>query len=170
VAGTTPRKPVGHRAKNGSSSASQTGGRRPARPSPQERVFLAVVRAAGTLTARAADLVKRFGLTPAQYNVLRILRGAGPGGLMCSQISERMITRDSDITRLLDRLERSGWVARERQDTDRRTVVTSITNEGLALLGELDEPLAAHHRETFAALTPAELETLRRLLDTVGGT
>jgi DNA-binding MarR family transcriptional regulator len=170
VAGRTTGGNVARTGRAGPRGVSASGGRVPGRPSLEEETFLAVVRTANTLTARGADLFKRFGLTPAQYNVLRILRGAGPGGLMCSQISERMITRDSDITRLLDRLERSGWVARERQDTDRRTVVTSITNEGLALLGELDEPLAAHHRETFAALTPAELETLRRLLDTVGGT
>ncbi|MGE5236867.1 MAG: MarR family winged helix-turn-helix transcriptional regulator [Acidobacteriota bacterium] len=134
-----------------------------------EQTFLALVRTASTLSAHLADLFKEFGLTPAQYNVLRILRGAGPDGLLCSQVSERMITRDSDITRLLDRLETAGWVARERHSRDRRAVVTRITPDGLRLLAKLDGPLAAHHSRTFASLADRDVETLHRLLDAVGG-
>ena len=75
-------------------------------------------------------MIKSHGLTGAQYNVLRILRGAEPEGLLCRGISERMISRDPDITRLLDRMEKRGLITRERQTEDRRVIKTRITPEG----------------------------------------
>ena len=98
---------------------------------------------ADTLGAQAEQVIKTAGLTAAQYNVLRILRGAGRDGLACREIGERMISRDPDITRLLDRMEKRSLITRERQSDDRRVVKTSITPEGLELLKTLDRPVSA---------------------------
>jgi DNA-binding MarR family transcriptional regulator len=96
-----------------------------------------------------SDLLSPHGLTPSQFNVLRILRGAGADGLSCAEISKRMITKDSDITRLLDRLEKQKLIRRERLDSDRRVVVTWISDLGLVLLNSLDQPVRALHRNQF---------------------
>ena len=80
-------------------------------------------------------------LTPTQYNALRILRGAGTAGLPCREVGERMVTREPDVTRLLDRLEDRGLVHRQRSDRDRRVVEATITPVGLERLGELDGPV-----------------------------
>jgi DNA-binding MarR family transcriptional regulator len=133
----------------------------------EEDTFLQVVRTADVLLQRAADLLKGYDLSLTQYNVLRILRGAGADGLACSQISERMITRDPDITRLLDRLEARGLVARERSTKDRRVVVTTITQEGLDLVSQLDEPVADLHRRQLGPLGEQKLRQLGQLLELV---
>ncbi|MBI5083603.1 MAG: MarR family transcriptional regulator [Acidobacteria bacterium] len=112
-------------------------------------------------------LLKQRGLSPPQFNVLRILRGARPEPLTCGEISSRMITRDSDVTRLLDRLERQGWISRSRQQLDRRVVRVSITASGLALLKSLDEPVLALHRHRFSALGSKKTAVLTRLLNTL---
>ncbi|HLB86731.1 MAG TPA: MarR family transcriptional regulator, partial [Terriglobales bacterium] len=97
-------------------------------------VFVALLRAAERLSQDAEQLVKEYGLTGTQYNVLRILRGAEPAGLPCKGISDRMISHDPDMTRLLDRMEKRGLITRERQFDDRRVVKTRITSEGLDIL------------------------------------
>src|SRR3954467_10234095 len=102
--------------------------------SVEQEVFLNVLRTADVLTYRLEAFLKPFGLSPTQYNVLRILRGAGDEGLACGRIAERMITRDPDITRLLDRLEKRNLIRRARQTDDRRVVKGFITAEGSALL------------------------------------
>ncbi|HWR34838.1 MAG TPA: MarR family transcriptional regulator [Clostridia bacterium] len=107
----------------------------------EEEVFISLQRTADVLTAKAEAVLKQYGISVTQFNVLRILRGAGGAGLACGEIGERMIARDPDITRLLDRLERSGWIARTRDDKDRRVVITRITREGLGLLAKLDRPV-----------------------------
>ena len=106
---------------------------KPARPpaSLEERIFLALLKAADALGQEAEQLTRSANLTGTQYNVLRILRGAGPEGLACRAIGERMITHDPDITRLLDRLEKQRLITRERQKDDRRIVKTRITPRGL---------------------------------------
>ena len=97
----------------------------------EERIFLALLKAADALGQEAEQLTRTASLTGTQYNVLRILRGAGPEGLACRGIGERMITHDPDITRLLDRMEKNGLITRERQKDDRRVVKTRITPRGL---------------------------------------
>src|ERR1700720_1696813 len=113
---------------------------------PEEETFLDLLRTTDMLSRGLFRVLKTGGLSATQYNVLRILRGA-PEGLACGEIASRMITRDPDITRLLDRLEKRGLISRRRESTDRRTVMARITPEGLALLNRLDEPVRATHRK-----------------------
>jgi DNA-binding MarR family transcriptional regulator len=107
----------------------------------EEEVFLNVQRTADALMQELLDVLRPFGLSATQYNVLRILRSAGENGVTCKDIAARMITRDPDITRLLDRLERRKLLTRSRAKEDRRFVAIRITQEGLLLLRELDEPV-----------------------------
>jgi DNA-binding MarR family transcriptional regulator len=136
-------------------------------PVQEEEASLSILRTCELLQQRTLALIKCFDLTGPQYNVLRILRGSSPEGLPCGQISERMITRDPDITRLLDRLETRGLINRVRGDQDRRVVVATITPEGLRLLQEIDPVLVAHHRRQFSTLNKTELRELIRLLELV---
>ncbi len=131
----------------------------------EEEVYLNVLRTADALLREVELTLKPASLSPTQYNVLRILRGAGPAGLACCQISERMLTRDPDITRLLDRLESRGLVRRERERSDRRVVKTRITAEGSCILKELDEPMASLHRRQLRQLDARRLRLLVRLLE-----
>jgi DNA-binding MarR family transcriptional regulator len=135
---------------------------------PEEAAFLDLVRTAELLSRPVAQLLRSEDLSPAQYNVLRILRGA-TAGLTCGEIGNRMITRDPDITRLLDRIEKRGLISRNRHDQDRRVVLTRITGEGLALLERLDEPVLDLHRRLFGHLGAERLETLRQLLEECRG-
>jgi len=128
-----------------------------------ERALVAVLRLANDLSLEVAKALKPHGLTLHQYNVLRILRGAGPGGLTCSQVGERMLSRDPDITRLLDRLERSGLITRARDTADRRVVTSTISDRGLELLAGLDDPIATLDRELFGRLDDVRLLQLTRL-------
>jgi DNA-binding MarR family transcriptional regulator len=130
----------------------------------EEEVFLNLQRTAQALTWATGELFKSFDLTPVQYNVLRILRGSLETGLLCGEISERLVTKDSDITRLLDRLENRGLVARERHPKDRRAVVTRITEKGLKILGELDEPMSGCIKEQLGHLSEKQLRQLNDLL------
>lgn len=131
----------------------------------EEEANLNIVRTAEHLGSRIADLFKGFGLTATQYNALRILRGARPSGLACGEIGERMLTKESDITRLLDRLETRGLISRKRPANNRRTVITKITADGESLLAELDEPVAEFNRTAASRLGRDELETLIGLLE-----
>lgn len=133
------------------------------RPSLEEAAFVELHRT-GDLLARALDpIIKGEDLSRTQYNVLRILRGAG-GPLPCGEIASRMITRDPDITRLLDRLDKRGLVSRSRDADDRRTVLARITPEGLKLLSRLDEPIQDAHRRQMGHLGRERLEQLTELL------
>ena len=134
-------------------------------PSPEEGVFLNILRTAEALSWGVAETLKGADLTPAQYNVLRILRGAGGEGASCGQISERMVTKDSDITRLLERLDTRGLITRERDGQDRRYITVRITAEGLALLDSLDEPIAQCHKRQIGHLGKDRLASLGKLLD-----
>jgi len=133
------------------------------------RAFLAAVRTTDWLTRSSAELLKSHSLTGAQFNVLRILRGAGPRGLPCGDVANRLITREPDVTRLLDRLEKRGLIERARSEADRRVVVTRITRDGMALLAQLDGPVDDLHLRQFEALSDAEIAELTRLLDLVRG-
>lgn len=136
-------------------------------PTPQAEAFLAIQIAAARLLDPWAKYLKSHGVTPGQYNVLRILRGARPEALTCSEIAERMITRDPDITRLLDRLDSRQLITRERDAEDRRMVRTRIAGAGLELLAELDAPAKAMGDRAMGALDPTGLKELTRLLTTI---
>ena len=133
-----------------------------------DRAFIALQKAADKLAQQAEQLVKANGLTGAQYNVLRILRGAEPDGLACSTISERMISHDPDMTRLLDRMEKRDLITRQRQTDDRRVVKTRITGGGLELLKQLDHPIRELHKKQFAHMGNARVKELTDLLEEIG--
>jgi DNA-binding MarR family transcriptional regulator len=109
--------------------------------------------------------LKPYDLTPTQFNVLRILRGAGREGLNCREISERMLTFDPDVTRLLDRLESRGLVGRSREARDRRVITVRITEGGQRLIGELDQKVLQLHRQQLGHLGERKLKTLINLLE-----
>ena len=131
--------------------------------SREEAAFLDLLRTTDLLSRGPAQLLKAEDLSSTQYNVLRILRGA-VSGLTCSEIANRMITRDPDITRLLDRLERRSLISRCRETKDRRAVLVRITAEGTALLARLDEPVQEVHRKQLGHLGQKRLRELSELL------
>jgi DNA-binding MarR family transcriptional regulator len=114
-------------------------------------------------------LLKPYSLSGTQYNILRILRGAGEKGLACREVGGRLISRDPDMTRLLDRMESRGLIARAREAQDRRVVKTRITAEGLRLLDELDKPVHDLHRRQWRHLPAKQLRQLSILLDRARG-
>jgi DNA-binding MarR family transcriptional regulator len=130
---------------------------------PEEAAFLDLLRATDVLSRRLVKVLKTEDLSATQYNVLRILRGAS-AWLTCGEVANRMITRDPDITRLLDRLEKRGLVSRSRGAEDRRMVLTRITPEGLALLARLDRPVQDVHRKQLGHLGRERLRQLSELL------
>ena len=134
---------------------------------PEEEAFLAIVLASDALTRSVEQFLRRHGLSFAQYNVLRILRGAGREGASCSQIGERLITSEPDVTRLLDRMDKHGWIRRERGAGDRRRVTTRITAPGRKLLERLDEPVCRLHRRQFVPLAQDRIESLITALEEV---
>jgi len=135
--------------------------------SREQEAYLALLRTADALETRVEARLKEFGLTGTQYNALRILRGAGSDGLPCSEIGERMITRDPDITRLLNRLQKRGLAARVRGKSDRRVICGKITPAGLKLLREIDEPLEKFGREILGHVSQEKLQQLIKLLELV---
>lgn len=131
----------------------------------EAQVFVSVLRTADALARGAEALLKPSGLSATQYNVLRILRGAGSKGLACREVGCRMISRDPDITRLLDRMESRRLISRVREENDRRVVKTRITAEGLRILKDLDIPMEDLHCRQMHQLSPKELRQLSRLLE-----
>ncbi|MGO9649530.1 MAG: MarR family winged helix-turn-helix transcriptional regulator [Terriglobales bacterium] len=130
---------------------------------PEEAAFLELLRTTDMLSRGLVGVLKGEDVSATQYNVLRILRGA-PEGLPCGEIASRMITRDPDVTRLLDRLEKRELISRCRETKDRRTVMTRITPEGLKLLARLDEPVQGAHRKQLGHLGRERLRALSELL------
>ncbi len=130
----------------------------------EEEVFLNLQRTADILLYGLSQDLKGADLSPAQYNVLRILRGAGNAGLACSDISARMVTAVPDVTRLLDRLESRGLIRRTRDDRDRRKVISFISDAGKELLATLDTHLDAFHARVLGPLGPDRLRRLNALL------
>ena len=143
------------------STQSKSGRRRAA--CPEEAAFLDLLRTCDLLSRGPAQVLKMEDLSATQYNVLRILRGS-PEGLPCGEIGSRMITRDPDITRLLDRLEKRELISRSRETKDRRMVMARITPEGLKLLGQLDAPVQETHRKQLGHLGRERLRALTELL------
>jgi DNA-binding MarR family transcriptional regulator len=144
-------------------SAASAHRHRPFRPCPEESLFVEMSRTVDLLSRGPTQLLRAVELSAPQYNVLRILRGT-PEGLLCGQISERMITRDPDITRLINRLEQRRLVARFRQDEDRRRILVRIAPKGLALLARLDDPICQVHRGQLGHLGSGRIRRLESLL------
>lgn len=135
---------------------------------PEEEAFLSIIRTADVLHRQAAEMFKPHDLSPTQYNVLRILRGtcpAGTSGLPCGAIADHMLTKDPDMTRLLDRLEKRGLISRARAEKDRRIVRTCITDKGLQVLAELDPLIADCHRRYLGHMGEERLKQLIELLE-----
>jgi len=132
----------------------------------EAEAFISLQRAADFLMRGLAELLKPAGLSATQYNVLRILRGAGRQGLACREVGDRMVTKDPDMTRLLDRLEARGLVARSRERQDRRVITTRITAAGLRVLKDLDRPVAELHERQLGHVPGPRLRTLLDLLET----
>ncbi len=130
----------------------------------EQEVFLNLWRTYDRLRALEEELFGRYDLTPQQYNALRLLRAAHPDGLPTLALASRLVSRAPDITRLLDRLEQRGLVARERHADNRRVVQVSITGTGVDLLRELAGPLRACHSRQLGHLSPAQLRELSHLL------
>jgi DNA-binding MarR family transcriptional regulator len=135
--------------------------------SAEQEAFLSLGRTWALLEHAFAEFLKPHGITPTQYNALRILRGAGGEGLCRAAVMERMITRVPDATRLLDRLESAGLIERQRDADDRRFVTTRIRDEGLRLLAELDEPVQELHRRLLRQLGEADQQRLISLLSRI---
>jgi len=133
--------------------------------SREEEALLSIIRTADSVQSRGEAKLKEFGLTSTQYNALRILRGAGHDGLPCSEIGERMINRDPDVTRLLDRLQKRGLAERARGKQDRRVIYGRITQAGLKLLAEMDHPVEQSTRDLLGHIGQAKLQQLIDLLD-----
>jgi MarR family transcriptional regulator, organic hydroperoxide resistance regulator len=132
----------------------------------EEELLVSLLRTTDVLHQRFEQIIRPFNISMTQYNVLRILRGAEPNGRTCGEIGERMIAREPDVTRLLDRMDKSGLLKRTRDSDDRRVVVTRITSSGLKLLDELEPKL----RELDGLLKPMgerKIETMLKLLDEV---
>ena len=127
--------------------------------------FLNVQLTASKLLTGVAAIIKPFGLSTTQFNVLRILRGAGEDGMPCGEVSDRLITRDSDITRLFDRLEKRNLITRERSETDRRVVRAKIAPEAVVLLDAVDEPILELHIRQFSKLGQPDVAKLIDLLE-----
>lgn len=135
--------------------------------SRRQEAFLAILRSADLLRRSAGALLEPFGVTPQQYNVLRILRGAGPEGLPVLAIGVRLIEQTPGMTRLLQRLEAKGWVERRRNAADRRQVDCRITPAGAGLLARIDPVMEEADRRMLAPLRADQLDALIALLDEV---
>ena len=130
----------------------------------EQEALLSLERTAAVVLHRFAETFKDVDITPTQYNVLRILRGAGTNGLCRSEVRERLVAQVPDVTRLLDRMEEAGLVARERDAADRRHVTTRITRQGLAVLARLDAPVTEAHHKTLGHMSATQLQQLIDLL------
>jgi len=133
----------------------------------EAEAFLNLQRTADSLMQQLAEGLKPSGLTPTQYNILRILKGAEPAGLACREIGDRLITRDPDLTRLLDRMEERALVSRCRGERDRRVVTVRIASKGLDALAGLDDPLQALVKKQFRNFDGARLDLLIELLESL---
>ncbi|RMH63971.1 MAG: MarR family transcriptional regulator [Bacteroidetes bacterium] len=133
--------------------------------SPAQEAMLNIMVTSSWLTSELTGAMAPFGITPAQYNVLRILRGSHPRKLTCTDISRRLLDRTPDVTRLLNRLERSRLIHRARADHDRRVVEVGITGEGLALLERVDPVVADVQARIARHLSPEEHRQLSAFLE-----
>lgn len=134
--------------------------------SPEQEAALNIVRTNDQIQIRFTRLFRDYGLTPAQYNILRILRGEGKP-LPILEIASRTVTVVPGITGLIDRLEQAGFVCRERCEQDRRVIYVALTEKAAKVLGDLDEPVNSLHEKLMGHLSKLELKELSRLLEKV---
>jgi len=134
---------------------------------PEEEALLNLLRTHEFIQQRQTEFFKRFQLTPTQYNILRILRGAGKEGVTCARAAERMVAADPDITRLLDRLEARKLIQRERGSQDRRVVVSRIAEDGLELIETIDKPLAEFLKRHVGRVGRKKLGELIEILESI---
>ena len=134
-------------------------------PSPETEAFLSLLRTAGLMADQVAQLCKSEGISSPQYNALRILRGAGPNGLLCGEVAERLVNRLPDISRLLNRLHEIGLIRKHHEPHDRRAVRVTLSKKGSRALDRLDQPLLELHGHQFSELSEKELHTLLLLLE-----
>ena len=132
--------------------------------SPQEELWLNLARTTAMASHVIEQGLRQHGLSPTQYNVLRILRGAGPAGLCQYEIGDRLVAQVPDVPRIVERMAKAGLLQRTRGTSDRRMVMASLTEAGLQLVGSLDEPVAAMVSGIFSGLADAEVEKLNELL------
>ncbi len=132
--------------------------------SPEQRTVVALARTVSRVMHEMEQLLKPHDLTPTQYNVLRILNGAGPEGLCGSEIGRRLVSQVPDMTRLLDRMAAAGLVVRERDPERRSFVTTRLTDAGRQKLLETTPAIDAYHREQFRRFTPEQIRQFRELL------
>ena len=135
--------------------------------SVEEEAILSIARTAALIEHAGAEAFKPFNLTITQYNVLRILRGAGDDGLCRNEVGERLVTKVPDVTRLLDRMEAAGLIVRQRGGQDRRFVATRITEKGLKLLEKIDRELPAIHARQLGHVSQKRLRELISILEEV---
>jgi DNA-binding MarR family transcriptional regulator len=137
--------------------------------SVQQEAFLSILRTASELSHAADTFLRKFEITQQQYNVLRILRGAGAEGLCRNEISARMVAAAPDMSRLLDRMEKSGWITRERAEDDRRQVSTFITDSGQKLLKMIEAPVSDQIHRLFEGVKSTDLTMLVDVLAQIRG-
>lgn len=133
--------------------------------SAEHEAMLSIARTAAVLEHHTAEALKPFGITPTQYNALRILRGSEPEGLCRSEVRDRMVSQVPDVTRLLDRLVEMGHVTRERSAEDRRHVRARVTSRGLDLLRSLEDVVRGLHQQQLGHMGD---ERLRQLIELLG--
>jgi DNA-binding MarR family transcriptional regulator len=133
--------------------------------SPGHEAMLNVMVTASWFLSELTAAMAPFGITPAQFNVLRILKGSAPQMLTCSEIGNRLLDRTPDVTRLLSRLEKNGLITRERADHDRRIVYVGISESGIRLLGEMNPVVTDRQERIMGTLTEEELRELSSMLD-----
>jgi DNA-binding MarR family transcriptional regulator len=133
----------------------------------EQEAYLSILRTASELSYAVDQFFRPFGITSSQYNVLRILRGAGNDGLCRNEISERMVTATPDMSRLLDRMVRAGWVTRKRAEEDRRQVSTHITKSGMELLSKLEKPTSDFVARLFTGASVGDLKTVLKVNDQI---
>lgn len=131
---------------------------------PEQEAYISLLRTVSLLSAPFERLFKRYGLTESIFNALRILRGGGERGKMCSEIADELVSRVPDVTRLVDRLEKAEFAIRIRTPQDRRAIFVRITRKGLDALARLEQPLLATHRETLGHMSKSQLLELCDLL------
>ena len=133
----------------------------------QEEAMLNIVRTSAVLMDRVEQMLRPYGITATQYNVLRILRGSEPDGLCRNDLRDRMLTRMPDVTRLLDRMEEAGLVERERGSEDRRLVTTRITKKAAELLSTLDGMVVTLQQQPFAGVSDEQIQSMIDVLTTI---
>lgn len=133
--------------------------------STAEEALLALVRTADRISLAEERFFREHDITPTQYNVLRILRGAGEEGRTCKELRQRLISHVPDVTRLLDRMEREGWIERARNRPDRRIVTTTLTPSGRALVDKLDKPVEQFIQNVMGGVDESHLGGLISVLE-----